>query len=541
MNQVRRLVLAHYVVCYAALGIVVFFLPFSLFGQDAYLGWGPIISEYLQGDEVFTHSQVVFGGQNLLAVYGYLPFWKLFRQLGLNFIQVENLTLWVFYIFLQYYAYSIFRFFRTGFGLADFYVPLLYTLLSPIIVNRVYSGHINLLFALLPSFVVLQLMISSSKTSLLMNTLSLWFAFSVQGYQLLVYNIFYLPIFAVFFMLYVQDWRRFLPRAGWVGLVGVGLALPALVAMIQHAVSSENIRGMGVNMVYSYSWLGPLDLLNLVFSSIENPFTSHKSMGLFHEITYPMGILGFVFIISDLPRRLKMSFLVVFVVTLLFSSNVVPMNWLAQLPFIAPFRVPQRSLMFLTFLVPLLVLSRTKWDLSLIDFFLPVGAIGVFLITPHHESVVFILLGLLLIASRMWQQEGWLTTLVLTGMVSLSLGFVDKIPLVRDSYAAYRGSERLLRRAVKQFAGAESMDHYVFHLDGAHHVQLNATAKILGLKTMEGYGHPPKGLVEMVEKLNGQTFTAGQNHLYVDKTKTGYHETLKALGVNYVLKFEQRE
>lgn len=541
MSTIRNLTLIHFVALYVAIGLVLYFLPFSLFGQDAYIGWGPIISEYLRGDEVFTHSEVTFGGQNLLAIYGFLPFWKLFRQLNFDFIKVENYTLWVFYLLLQYYSCSIYKFFKKKTGLFDFYVLALYTLASPIIINRVYTGHINLLFSFLPSFVLLQIMICRSKSSFAINILTLWFAFSVQGYQLLAYNLFYLPVYAAFFLLYVKERKQVLLHAVVVLVAGAGLAFPAFLQMVSHAYGPENLRGVGVNMVYSYTLMEFEDLLNLIFASLENPFTGHKDLGFFHEITYPMGILVFVFIVSDFPKQLKLTFLGVFVFLILFSADLPPGNWLARLPVISSFRVPQRSLMFFSYLVPLMVLSKVDWDLNLQDLVLPALLLILYIATPWYEAYIFLVLAFLLIYMVLGRRPNLRSTIVLTGLLGLCLGFRDKVMFVQDSYASYKKSERLIKKAIKQFGDDPPMSTYTFHLDGTNKVHLNATAKILGIKTLEGYGHPPKSLLKKVEQYTDQKFYPGQNHLYLDSSQKGFREALKGIGVDYVLRLEARK
>ena len=66
---------------YLLLTGILFSLPFSLYDQDGYLLWAPVLSEYLRGSNNYTFSDVIFNGQNLASIYGELPFWKLFRFL----------------------------------------------------------------------------------------------------------------------------------------------------------------------------------------------------------------------------------------------------------------------------------------------------------------------------------------------------------------------------------------------------------------------------------------------------------------------------
>ncbi len=540
MNHTGRLVIVHLTALYALLGAALFFMPFSLFGQDGYIGWGPIIAEYLRGDARFTHSPVTFGGQNLLAIYGFLPFWKLFRQLGFNFIQAENYSLWVCWLLLQYYTFSFYRLFRREVGLIDFYLLAFYVLASPILINRIYAGHINLLFTFLSSFVVIQLITSQSKTSLLINTFTLWFALSIQGYQLIAYNLFYLPIFAMIYWHYGIHKKLILRNALIVGSLATVLAFPALMAMVKHALSAENIRGTGVNMVYSYTQLDFLDLLNLIFVSIENPFTGHKHFGFFHEITYPMGIFFFIFLILELPRSLKISCCAVLLLTILFSANVPPFSWMSQLPVISSFRVPQRALMLPTFLIPLFVLARTRWTLSPADFLLPALGLAIIFIHPLHETILFFILGFLLLYQMVKHRPHLQTTIVLTALLSLGLSSLDKLPIITDSYASFKHSQRLIQRAIKRFGPTPPMSQFVFHLDGLNKVQLNATAKIYNIKTLEGYGHPPKSLLLKLEELTGQSFSVGQNHLYLDSGHKNFQQTVRSLGIDYILHLEQR-
>jgi hypothetical protein len=535
-TKLDQLILNHFIFFHLTLGVVLFFIPFSLFGQDGYMGWGPIIAEYLKGDDHFRNSLVSFGGQDLLAIYGYLPFWKIFRFLGFNFIQAENYTFWFFLILVQYYSFSLYKFFKKEIGVLDFYLVFFYTLFCPIFIHRLYAGHINLLFAILPSLVILDIMIRNSKFALVMHILTIWFAFTIQGYQLIAYNLFYIPLYYVFFKQYGLEKKTILKNVAIVLIIGLGLAIPTVYQIMMNALHSENIRRVGVNMVFSYAPMELQDLVHLFFTTLTNPFNSHKYLGFFHEITYPVSIFGLIFILQPFPKSLKLSFLFLFIFLCLFCFDLPPASWFARLPVMSAFRVPQRSFMFLSFLLPLLVMTRTKWDIHLKDLILPALCGVLFLVTPFYEVIVFLVLAIVLILMTLMKKTEWETSLIATGLLLFCLSSFDKIGFIKNSYASYKNSEVILKRAIKKFGDNPPITNFVFHLETMNPAQMNATAKILGIKTLEGYGNPPKSLIQKYESISGQKFEPGQNHLYFDSSTAKLKAELKELGINYILK-----
>lgn len=151
-------------------------------GQDAYKGWGPLVSEYLKGDDIYRNSPMFFGGQNLLAIHGELPLWRITRWLNFNFIQTLNYSLFFFIVFFQFYLYQFFLHFNKHVKLYEIYLVLIISIFHPVIFNRIFSGHINLLYTLLPSFSFLVIILNPKKAPYLLNIVVMWFAFSIQGY-----------------------------------------------------------------------------------------------------------------------------------------------------------------------------------------------------------------------------------------------------------------------------------------------------------------------------------------------------------------------
>src|SRR5690606_23872635 len=84
-------------------------LPFSIYGQDGYFLWFPILSEYLRGDTFYHASNVIFDGQNLAGVYGDLPFWKVLRFFNPRVELFLNLTHGVFIITFSLLTLSVVR------------------------------------------------------------------------------------------------------------------------------------------------------------------------------------------------------------------------------------------------------------------------------------------------------------------------------------------------------------------------------------------------------------------------------------------------
>ena len=84
----------------------IFSLEWVIWGQDGLSLWAPVVAEYLRGS--FENSQVIFGGQNLLAIYGELPFWKIFYFFGASPVTLLNITYFILLLFFYVLTLQIF-------------------------------------------------------------------------------------------------------------------------------------------------------------------------------------------------------------------------------------------------------------------------------------------------------------------------------------------------------------------------------------------------------------------------------------------------
>jgi hypothetical protein len=538
MSKISFLVKFHILVLMALIGLALYVSPISFFAQDGYLIFAPILTEFFKGDGIYSNSKVFFGGQNLLALYGYLPFWKIFRWLNFDFIKSLNLSLWIFWLLLYYFSFSIYTYFRKTFQLIDFYLLSFYVFTSPIIFNRLYSGHINLLFGLLPSFAFLQILIQPKWHSYLLGIFCLWFAFNFQGHQMIAYIPFYLPLYLIFFLdLEKKAKVKALGASFCITFLGLALAYPTFRKMIQHSLSSENLRTISTNLVYSYAPMELRDLNNLVLGTL-NPFASIKPLNYFHEITLPVGIMLFLFFLSNHRKDLKLVLGGIFLVLLLFCLNIAPFSFLSKLFFVAPFRVEQRSLLFFSYLVPLFVISKIDWNLWLKDLLLPFSILSLMLVFPRAELIAFMILYVFCSTIYLTKAKTLMKNTVLAALLLLALINLDKVNFFTSSHHSFKNAQRLLLKAIQEFKGEKPFNEEIFYIEGPDKVFLYATAKILGMKTMEGYGSPPRSVMEKYSRYTGQRYHVAENNLYFDSHHPKFKEILKDFGISYILRME---
>ena len=327
-----------------------------------------------------------------MEIYGYLPIWVIARALELNFIQTLNLSLWLFLLLLFFISKNIIEEIRDSkLTNWDLCFLTIFCTLSPIVFNRIYSGHINLLFGMFPSLIIVLCLLSFRYQYLFIGFICLIHAFSIQGYQLIIYNIFYIPIFILFAKKYPKDRNKKIFSLALIVLISLVLSLPSLIPMISYAFSSDNVRKVGSNVVYSYLKGDYLDLPNFLFST-RHFFTNLKPGNFFHELNYPF-IGFFIWMLYDKKNRdTSIAFGITFITCLFFAFDLFPLKFLSEIPVLSSFRVPQRAFIFPSLLISIIAFAYSNINFKREDLFFLFGLLFLSIFLEGIE-VVYALLG----------------------------------------------------------------------------------------------------------------------------------------------------
>lgn len=491
-------------------------LPICIYGLDGYLLWMPIVSEFLKGTANYKFSPVIFGGQNLLAIYGDLPFWYVGRWLSLSPMVTLNLTHFVWLILAGIPSLVIYRGISKQRASNDVYLITLYCFLSPIVVNRLYAGHFNLLYGMLPFLIGVSLLFLNSVPYLIFSVFTIWCAFSIQSYQLIAYHIFYLPLFFVLLKQYSERPQKDLLRIAAVMIGGILLAGPNLMAMLEHARDPENLRASAGNVVYSYLTSAPRDIFQLFFGS-QNKLTNVDRFMYFHELNYAMGLFLLWPFWRKLERPIRITFLMMLIIFFGFSMNLPGFNLLGDIPLISLFRVPQRSFMIIAFFLPLYILAKISPKISRLELgiLLLVTLVSSFLNLELFVILVLAILGLMKLGKVYSPPDGIFTKLVLTALLVSS---ADKWTPIVDTEKKFSSALTQLTSVKKQIAPAER-EQKLFYFLSPDPLVFNAAANYLGFRTIEGYGHPPKDIFRRMEVLTGQEISPTMNQLIFPRSQ----------------------
>ncbi|MBC7396129.1 MAG: hypothetical protein H7333_01690 [Bdellovibrionales bacterium] len=468
-------------------------LDFSVWGEDGLSLWAPAIAEYLRGN--YEHSQVIFNGQNLLALYGELPFWRIARFFDATVFQTLNLTYFAVVASLYVFTQTIFV------GLTSLQTNtsrifiLIYCIFSPVVMNRVYAGHFNLLFGMMPFLIAISFIYNRSLLACTAGAVVMYCSFSIQSYQILAYHLFYVPLLLV----WLNQERAKVTRDYFLKVVAIASisllgSMHSLMAMAKHAQDPENLRTGYGEVVYSYVVGNFSDLSSLFLSSV-NTYTSRGKFFLFHEINYPIGLsLIAVFFLPKKHRAILVALFATLFVMVCFASALPGFSLLAKLPLIELFRVPERSYMVLCFIAPLFLFAWQKnqidWKMLGLLLILTVLGNGV----PGFELLAIILLILIYFSKQAERYAACTAALIIVG---LFLGLPEKYVQVRDSNQIFS----LAVSEVSSVLNAEKLapSELVAHFTGSNALQLTIAANFLGVATFEGYGHPPSTHFERVK------------------------------------------
>jgi hypothetical protein len=507
---------------------------FFYWGMDGFSLWLPIVAEYLA--DRYEFSPVIFAGQNLMGIYGEQPWWRILRWLGGNPQQLLNLTL----VFISGSLYlllgTIYRGLGGGDSWRDQLVLILYCLLSPIVINRLYAGHFNLLLGMFPVLVALALIYRRDVLFLILGTILLWSSFSIQGYQILAYHLFYLPLLLV----WLWPGKTYGSRSYWISLISMTLvalvlSIPVFRQLLEHAGSEGNLRKGLQDIVYSYSQTSLSDLPALLFASY-NPFYFPRNFYFFHEYNYPLGLtLVAVFFLKGQQRIIGISLLVTMLIGLLFAANIFPFNLLAELPVIKLFRVPQRAMMVPALMFPLLFLVRFRHDLPAKSIIVLLLLIMVGNWVDYIELVALASLPILFWFRKKEFVPEFTYALVVS---SLFMGLPDKIAEISKTNSGFQAHVQYM----KLIDAKLYLSHMekVVHFEGPNPIEFIAAANFLGIRTVEGYGHPPKSHFKILSTVTGLSLNPMSNSLLLNRNLPNYKELLKAFNVTDVVMMDDK-
>lgn len=519
---------------FLSLSLGIFFilglLPFSIYGQDGYSLWYPIIGEYLHGNSAYHHSEVIFDGQNLASIYGELPFWKLFRLMNVGIETFLNLTHATFVVMLFGVSLTIFKGIKGSVKENDIYILFLYSLLSPVVINRVMAGHLNLLFGLLPFFCFLSLIYSKTVLNVIFCTFAVWCAMSTQAFQVLAYHIFYVPILIYVFLNVEKEKKKYLLLSSFVFVAAFLINLPNFLEMYRHATNPDNLRSIDTNVVYSYLITGPTDLLQLFFSGIYKEILQ-RNIGFFHEANYALGTFLLIFFFIEDDRKFKILVSVLFIALVLFCSNLPPINYISELPIIKAFRVPQRSLMILALFIPLWTFAKSQFEYKKFDLFI---ILGITLVAQFLHFFEIIALGLM-VGFLFNEKHKSIKIAVFLSFASIFSGAIDKVTPSWDLHSQYKELVSAIT-PLKEKYDSETLRKRSFYFNTSQPVLINYAAQSLGIRTLEGYGHPPAKFLIKFENITGFKISPLTNNFYFqglpDKDKV-----LKEFGVQTIVSF----
>lgn len=523
-TTIKHLLPSIYLILIVFLAAVI--VEFSFFGEDGIFLWTPLLSEYVRHH--YQNSLVIFGGQNLLAIYGELPIWAIFRAIDYSPELILNMTFVSLYVFFLIPTLVIYKGLTGTLNCVEQIIIGLYTLLSPIIINRVYVGHFNLLFGMLPLLISISLLYEKRIIFKVFSVLVLWCAFSIQGYQILSYYPFYIPIL-IFWVLSIPDLDRnkYFGHLIFITLIALILSFPTMKALISQASSSENLRSDVGNVVYTYLVSSWGDLGSLFFSSI-NELTSPRGFGFFHEINYPIGFSFIMFFFC--PREHRKIFIALvgtYLLALTFAANVPVVNLISKLPLINLFRTPQRMMMLPAYLLSLLALSCFKKHMNLRSLLVLIALVLVGNSIPYFEMIVlpFFLLLMFLPALEKFRD---LAPGIFVAV--LMLGLVQKFEIV------YRGN--INHKAMLSFMSDLDQklqlrsDTKIVHFESSKRFDLTVAANTLGIRTIEGYGHPPKSLIHKIQTVDSNfKMNSMNNVLFLNANMPNFKAISEKVGI----------
>jgi hypothetical protein len=284
-------------------------------------------------------------------------------------------------------------------------------------------------------------------------------------------------------------------------------------------------------------------------------FLLNRHLGFFHEINYSVGAF-FIYIFLQKESRLFKALLIATLIFLfLFCMNVFPFNIFAELPVIKSFRVPQRSFLVLSLFIPVWYYSQQEYKYILKDF-------GIFIITlmciyfiPYSEFPIFFFVAFALISNSNQSVKKIAFYLSLSSLLVgvpkkiypsylKNLEYQQMVTHFQPTLSLYSKEE--LRKTgfhinthenlevLNQVTPLKEVSEDDFFFPTPRFQRYNFVAQSLGIRTYEGYGHPPLQLIEVIQYISKVKFNENTNWFYFFEDLPNKEEILKAFDIDIV-------
>lgn len=506
-----------------------------IFSEDGYTLWLPIVQDYLRGDEIYRSSPFIFNGQNLLSIYGQFPFWRFLRWLGINAFQMINLTFLIWWLLASWFLFLIYTGIKGIKDKGDISIILLYTSLSPIVMNRLVAGHFNLLFGMLPLLVAISLIFNKTKINLLMSFFGLWCSMSIQSYQLIAYHIFYIPILLYFIRKNEVNMKKYFSLLFAVFISAFIANIDVFKEMYNFALSHNSQRQISENMTYSYT-VSTLSDLAQFFITKYNIFTARMPYGFFHELNYAAGFFLVLYFVQLKSMKKRLILLTYFMILFGFCMNVQPFNLLSKIPVLNAFRVPQRVFMLPFFLVPPIYLANVHYKTHFLAIISTIALSTLLFFVPFGSIIAFLLALFVYVLSRYHQISFQNHLIVVLSMSALFCFFPRLYLSSRLEKKLFDVANEVIQK-IKTKEG-DSVNKNVYHIVSSQPHLLNYVSKYNGIKTIEGYGHPPKDILKKYESITGHKLRKHINSFYIEREFESNNSIIEKLGITRILEIK---
>ncbi|OFZ16542.1 MAG: hypothetical protein A2X86_12155 [Bdellovibrionales bacterium GWA2_49_15] len=334
------------------------------------------------------YSPQWLGGTLLYPLYGILPLEQIGIFLHLNPVDAINLIIiftmaaagfWGVKCIEKLYEYY---YEKQTLVTKNFFLWLLLALIfsfSPLFCWRITFGHMNMIISSMLTLIASNLFLSIRLArpfkpfEKILFVISCWHILSTVSQQLLIYTLYFIPLFALILFYkvppryYWQNFKKIIFEYILLISLPIILAIPDIWALVLFHSSGESSRGLQTgNIIFSYTKGSWLDVLGIFFWS-KLYFLDKINYYFMHEINYPVGpfILLFVLFFFNSLKNRKMLFLESFTIFALIFWVIFSFDfqWLTDLTlFLFPplkyFRVPGR--MYILFVFVLLMFITTK-------------------------------------------------------------------------------------------------------------------------------------------------------------------------------------
>jgi hypothetical protein len=189
--------------------------------------------------------------------------------------------------------------------------------------------------------------------------------------------------------------------------------------------------------------------------------------------------------------------------------------------------------MIISLFLPLWIFSTDQSNIKRNDIIVFVFLI-IFSFFVNYFEYIAIFFCIFFSLQSKFQNKNFAIIFAFAGLFS---GTIEKLTPAINENQNYKIISNYLNPILLKYSNSD-LKKEVFHFETTQPALVNYVAQSLGIRTIEGYGHPPAKIIKIYQTRTGVVLPKSLNSFYITGNFSSKNELLKDLGVTKIIYFD---